>query len=797
MTLSSSPPLPPRGALLAAFLGLFLLVYLFFESRLELLGITSLAQALEILSILSPFLILVLFLVIFPPLLLFLPPSRRWVIGRIVIGAALLGAGFAILGLNWEAWQRRSFHGIGTIAILAAAGTLGIRLLLLPFLRPPDHVPLLDRLLWAMGLGLVAISTMTFLLGWAGGLNRLTACGMIFLAIGLGGREFLRHLYGWLRGIPSTVARLTGIDWMALGLLGGMMVALLPMTRMPPLDYDVLEYHLQLPKEYLEAGKIVFLPHNVFSGFPQGYEMFVLLAFYLGGLHEGIGIAHLLHFAFLPLLLGGVAWTVRRLVGDPYGKTAGLLASLLLLACHETMGLTMVQYVELAMGAYMALATLAVSWTWQAKETRDWRWGAILAGLFAGASCGCKYTALPLIGVPIALLFLYRSSEFLISRREQVRAFLIVMVMVGLILAPWLLKNTITTQNPLYPLWNHFFGVEGWTEEQEIRFRNAHRSSDHSLGECLRQLHRVMIGGRSDLGDGKEVGIELGIMTIWGMPGLLLLEPALRRRIAIPLLLWLGVAFLFWFFFTHRLERFFYPGAIVATMLSGMGLAALLGLSGRLQWFGRGWSGFFLILLALQMGVVIGCTYGMAMWDLRYPTLSYLLGFRDPDEMLEAGYMPWSLKQWMEEKKPKGRVLLIGSADPFWLPSNVEYAVVFNRHPLWDALKEEKNAEAVRRRLRQRGITHLYINWFELARLHATYDHAYCLTPREQDLFYDLLLREICDYEPLAPRWNLSLLLPHHPYLRRLVTDYTRLFPDMQSRGRYTYAPYEIYELVP
>ena len=47
---------------------------------------------------------------------------------------------------------------------------------------------------------------------------------------------------------------------------------------LPPADFDVREYHLQVPKEWLQAGRIEFLPHNVYGNMPLGAEMQALLA---------------------------------------------------------------------------------------------------------------------------------------------------------------------------------------------------------------------------------------------------------------------------------------------------------------------------------------------------------------------------------------------------------------------------------------------------------------------------------------------------------------------------------------
>ena len=49
-------------------------------------------------------------------------------------------------------------------------------------------------------------------------------------------------------------------------------------SMLPSIDFDVLEYHLQGPKEYYQAGRIAFLPHNVYTSMPFGVEMLHLPA---------------------------------------------------------------------------------------------------------------------------------------------------------------------------------------------------------------------------------------------------------------------------------------------------------------------------------------------------------------------------------------------------------------------------------------------------------------------------------------------------------------------------------------
>ena len=65
-----------------------------------------------------------------------------------------------------------------------------------------------------------------------------------------------------------------------------------------PNGYDVTEYHLQVPREWFESGRIAPLQHNVFSYFPFNVEMHDLLAMHLcGGPWNGMYSRHMNGYA--------------------------------------------------------------------------------------------------------------------------------------------------------------------------------------------------------------------------------------------------------------------------------------------------------------------------------------------------------------------------------------------------------------------------------------------------------------------------------------------------------------------
>jgi len=737
---------------------------------------------------------------------------RRALHGLLLLASA--GLILAVTGLARQTAPARLLYGLLVLGILAACLAAGLRALsrLFPAGSGPDP---LERVALASGLGLAGLALGLLLLGLAGFATRASAAGLLLLMLLAGHRELVPALQAARRDAESGCERLPGLGWMALGLLLAAIVVLAPGAFLPPLDYDVLEYHIQLPREYIDLGGIRFLPHNTFSGFPQNMEMLTYLAFLLAGGHasttlaaaHGVWIAKLLNLAFLPLLLAAVALSVRRLVGRDHaaGATCGLVAAVLALACQRSVSLPMVLYIELGMGAYTGLAVLALAGAWQDSVPRRW---AMLAGLLAGAAAGCKYTGLVFAGAPAALCLLVLPTAA--SRLpERMRQAVLAGLACWLVLAPWLVHNGLATGNPFYPLGNRLFAVRGWSEDQATRFQQAHSPAYQGLGEetyALRTLaqeaYRLCVGGERDILGRRVRGEELGLLGLLFFPALACIRSREKRRQAALLGAWFLLCLLVWFYATHRLERFFHQGYLLGAVLSGLGLAALLEGHPTDPRPGRRAvvAGTAALLVAgLTIALYAGIAYVQplsppAATNAASPTVSdILLGTAPGEVLLERGYPPYTLRLAMDEEPDlrRGRVLLIGSADPFWLPASVVYAVVFARHPLWDRLADDASAEALLQGLSSQGITHIYVNWRELARLSSTYHRAYTLSASEQTLLRDLL--RSCDYRPLWGPWPAGAL--QEGWVGQWARANPVLLPGGRPAGRYCLAPYELYRL--
>lgn len=219
-------------------------------------------------------------------------------------------------------------------------------------------------------LGLGALGLVTLGLGLAGWLSWGVAVGVVSVPF---------VVFAWDRGLgwrPPVPGRADpagpgAVLWVAAAPL--LAVALLAASTLPgflwkPLDphpYDVLSYHLQVPREWFEAGRVTPLTHNAFSYFPFGTEIHYLLMNHLrGGAREAMYAAQLLSLACLLLTAGVVSGTVRAVAGrlevsPARASLAAAAGGLLTLATPWALMLGSVAYVETGLMLFTAGAVCA------------------------------------------------------------------------------------------------------------------------------------------------------------------------------------------------------------------------------------------------------------------------------------------------------------------------------------------------------------------------------------------------------------------------------------------------------
>ncbi len=549
--------------------------------------------------------------------------------------------------------------------------------------RPP-----LERFMIAYGLGMTGLGLLCLGSGRLGWLNPRTARIGLLLPIVA---EITLRLRDWRRQareesfetIPAaqvkTVSR-TSLLGLAL-VVGPFLIAMALASMLPTIDFDAIEYHLQGPKEYFLAGRIGFLPHNVYTSMPFNVEMLHLLGMnVMGDWWRGALVGQLLVASFAPMA-GLAIWLAASRWGSP---RAAWVATAVYLTTPWIYRIAAIPYVEGPLCYYHAALLWAAGTAWGASDKARARFWLVI-GILAGGAMAIKYTALisaiiPFGAVALAAAWKGRSARIAIAYVAGV----------AVVMGPWMVKNVVDTGNPVYPLAYRIFGGRDWDGAREQKWENAHGRKPieaRAMAEAI-----VDVSGRSD----------------WQSPALMALAPLAFLRRGPRRVVWATggfvlYVFLTWWLLTHRLDRFWLP------LLPGLALLAGLGA----DWTrGTFWS--WLLGLILTISIATNFAYcSTALAGLNEWTGDLLQMRTGVPKMLNP-----PLARLDAELPPEARPLLIGQAAVFHLSHPVVYNTVFDRE-IFESIDRDRLPEEVGAELRRRGITHIYVDWHEIERYRA------------------------------------------------------------------------------
>jgi hypothetical protein len=555
-------------------------------------------------------------------------------------------------------------------ACLIAAAAVGLGDLVLRLLKLEGGMALLERVALDYGIGAGLLGVITLLIGRMGWLSPwLARAGLALLAVA-----------GLIRSRLGRAVRPKLESWSYLFgiLLVPFVVVMILGSMLPSIDFDVLEYHLQGPKEYFQAGRIAFLPHNVYTSMPFDVEMLHLLGMeVLGDWWWGGLVGQLLVAFFGPATAILIAAAATR-AASPW---AGWMTAIVYLSTPWIYRLAAIAYVEGPLCFYhgaLIWAFLRCPSVCNPPKRATWA----LLGLLAGCAMGCKYTALISAVIPFGILAAIESWR----RRSLVPVGCFILGW-AVVMGPWLGKNALDTGNPVYPLENSLFHGHPWDDARETKWTAAHGRPPVTAWRLWSSV--VDVAGRSD----------------WQSPLYVALAPLalLRlgsRRLAITL--WAFVIYLFftWWLLTHRLDRFWLPILPAMAILAGLGA----------DWTQRrGWiillGAFLTISLLTNLTYISTALAGLNEWtaDLVFLRRDIPRRWNPPLAMLDDK-LPTSAKP-----------LLVGQAAVFHLNHTVRYNTVFDPETI-EVLAHGKKPEEFRAALRERNLTHVYVDWHEIQR---------------------------------------------------------------------------------
>ena len=423
---------------------------------------------------------------------------------------------------------------------------------LLPARTLAGQPPLL-AFLTRVAVGSIGVSLGVLALGRIGWLERPVVV-LATVVLALVGVPTALH---FVRAVPTLRPR----SWPAAVFGGALALALgvdLVASTAPATAADALRYHLELPRQWLETGRM-----SDFYWLWESFSPFGIEALYAQGLAlGGDTVAGSLNGILAALAALAVVGLARELgAGSSVAALAG--GGLFALQGVVTWSATS-SFVELGLTFYAVLAA------WHALRyaaRTGGRQAASLSGFLAGGAAGTKYLGLAAAAVVLGLL-----APCLLRRRAWNDALLtgsLALVAGG----PWYLKNLLVTGNPVYPL---FFGGERVNDE--LRGELAALGHAYGVGGSILRLPLLPYdllahGGAFDRGE--YVGT-----AIFALAALTLVLARFR-----PILWTLGGALVFtvlWWALSPQ-ARFLLPALGVLAACGGVAVARLAN-RGRSGW---------------------------------------------------------------------------------------------------------------------------------------------------------------------------------------------------------------------
>lgn len=519
-------------------------------------------------------------------------------------------------------------------------------------------------------------------------------------------------------------------------LLGAIMVA---GSLLPPWEFDVLEYHLQVPKEWLRSGRITFLPHNVYGNMPLGAEMHALLAMVAIGGDDGwwrgaiVGKLIMTVFSLLTAVL--VYSTGRRL----FSPLAGVMASAIYLGIPWVAHVSVTGLIDGVVAFYViATVSLLLRWRDQHRGSSSHRGGngwLLFAGWMAGSAAAVKYPPLVMLVLPIAVwLFAVTMSDGGWKLAPSLQRAALFLAMAFAACGGWYAKNGLLTGNPVYPLAYRWFDGATRTVAKDQQWRDAHRDRDaegrsYTLPQCIRSAERVLY---------KSEWLSPVLMPL-AICGFIASRGRKLRSVGLLIAVYLSL----WWLVTHRIDRFWIPVMPLLALFAGAGATAA---GWRASWSLMAPPFQMFAQWLIQFVVLVSSILAMFVSSCEQPGVIRDTQFFVSLESLRQQYSH-PVHRWLNERyasdvsrdgRSTMRVLLVGDAQPFMLDAPVLYNTCFD-DCLFEQFLSGKSRRERLESLRAAGITHVFIYWREIARYRATYGYSAFVTP---ELVHGELVRE-------------------------------------------------------
>lgn len=581
--------------------------------------------------------------------------------------------------------------------------------------------PLLLRSFEA-GLGAIVFGYLFFFLGLLHLLSgplliAITALCWLFSAY-----ELARTRPAWPRPPRPTFEVWAIGNYLGAVLLVGLLLLGYLVAWGPEVYYDALLYHIGLPKLHLLRGGMKPMPYHLYEGIPSLIQSFLGFGLALGS----DDVTRLLGLGFTVLIASIFVGAFSK----AKSSTAGIIAALVFFGTPLVQIKLGVTGNDMGLTVFFLLSARAAMYANGGETGSDsarFRW-ALLAGIFAGAAAGSKYTALSLLAlIPAALLVLGQGGW-----PARLRTAVWSGVAATALVIPWVLKNWVFYGNPIFPIRAQGTIDPNYPPVDWLRLRSDAHGPDlqTAFSSASGFFHWITTFFRATWTDIAvlDAGFAGPLFVI------LILTPlfmALKTRSARTLALIFVGQWIFWTLTTQTL-RHFTPGFALLALYAGLLALRLESLPSKLPTLGA--QG--LLIANLLLGLTFSLTLHIA-------TGSILVGLKPSvrDNFLSQAhtsypYPAYAAMQWVNASTPKdSTVLVVAEGRAFHLDRAHITSSPVNAAPLAYWANTAPSVNALGEKIRSMDIDYILVSAIEAQRIARR--KLFSLTPDGQKRLYD------------------------------------------------------------
>jgi len=489
-------------------------------------------------------------------------------------------------------------------------------------------------------------------------------------------------------------------------LFAALIVCIIILAGVPPVSRDALVHHLVIPKLYLRHGGIYEIPSMVFSYYPMNLDLLYLVPLYFGN----DVIPKLIHFCFALL----TAWLIFNFLKPRSNTVYALLGGIFFLSVPIIVKLSITVYVDLGL-IFFSTASLLLVLRWIEEGFRLRL--LLLSALFCGLAAGTKYNGL------ITLFLLTLFVPFLYSRYvpnskpgffKAAGYGLLFLSVALLVLSPWMMRNYLWTNNPLYPLYDHLFNPQNGLIEQTVGLFTYRKTI---YGETWWQMALLPVrvffqgqDGNPQYFDGKLNPFLLlfPLLAFYRMKD----DPRALRSEKKMLLAYAILFFATAFFSSGMRIRYISPIIPPLVILSIFGVRKMVDLVSALKSRYSRNLGFAVVFLIVSFSLWLNAHYIFTQYRYVDP-ITYLSGTVSRDQYIERYRREYPVLRYINKNlHPNAKILFIHMGKRgYYCDREYVFDMNFNKSMLHQLVARSNKPEDIVQGITTQGITHLLIRY--------------------------------------------------------------------------------------